>query len=158
MLNQDDPKKCSAARLVKFGLVRPVRRIQNSAIVLDPFATTTLFPHDKDVASTVLAVDCSWNFVDSVFTERFQGILRKLPPLLAGNPINYSKINKLSTVEALSAAAYLLGHEDIANQMLDKFKWGHTFLALNKNLLDEYKTISSEDEVIRVLEDFGLNN
>lgn len=156
MFNQDDPKKCSAARLVKFGLAQPVKKIQNNTIVLDPFSKNTLFPHERETVSSILAVDCSWNYADKTFTKKFTGIPKKLPPLLAGNPINYSKLNKLSTVEALSAAAYILGYVDLANEMLSKFKWGHTFLELNKNLLDEYEKISSEEDVLKILKEFGL--
>lgn len=156
MFNQDDPKKCSAVRLVKFGLAKAVKKIQNNAIVLDPFSSETLFPHDKKIASAILAIDCSWNFADNTFTKKFSGIPRKLPPLLAGNPINYSKINKLSTVEALAAASYLLGDKKLASEMLSKFKWGHTFLELNQNLLDEYEHSSSDHDINRILREFRL--
>ena len=63
-----------------------------------------------------------------MFQEKFSGIPRKLPPLLAGNPVNYSKMNKLTTVEALSAAAFILGNEEMCSNLLAKFNWGHTFL------------------------------
>ena len=66
---------------------------------------------------------------DKTFSSRFLGISRKLPPLFAGNPVNYSKLNKLTTVEALSAL-FILGYFDDAKKLLDKFKWGHTFYEL----------------------------
>ena len=65
--------------------------------------------------------------------KKFSGIARKLPPLFAGNPVNYSKLNKLTTVEALSGALFILGYFDDAMNLLEKFKWGHTFYDLNKN-------------------------
>lgn len=156
LLNQDDPKKCSAERLVKFKLARPVKRISGNTIVLDPFSDDTLLPQDKKISSSVLAIDCSWNFADKTFTKKFSGIPRKLPPLLAGNPINYSKLNKLSTVEALAAAAFILGNKKLGQEMLSKFKWGHTFLELNQNLFNEYEKASSEDDIKKILDEFGI--
>ena len=90
------------------------------------------------------------------FPIKFPGIKRKLPPLLAGNPVNYSKLNKLTTVEALSGALYILGDKEKALQLLDKFKWGHTFFELNQNLLDEYAKLDSEDQINSILRDYGL--
>ena len=38
MLKQDDPRKCSAAKLVKFGLAKPVTRTASRTLILDPFS------------------------------------------------------------------------------------------------------------------------
>ena len=38
MLRQDDPKKCTAAKLVKFGLAMNVNRTSKNTLILDPFA------------------------------------------------------------------------------------------------------------------------
>ena len=70
--------------------------------------------------------------------------------MLAGNPVNYSKLNKLTTVEALAAAVYILGDTDMATTLLDKFKWGHTFFALNKNILEDYSKAESELSLIHI--------
>ncbi|HSG73691.1 MAG TPA: ribonuclease P, partial [Nitrosopumilaceae archaeon] len=35
MLKQDDPKKCSAAKLVKFGLAKNVKKTTCKTLVLD---------------------------------------------------------------------------------------------------------------------------
>ena len=90
-----------------------------------------------------------------VFKKDFIGISRKLPPLLAGNPVNYSKINKLTTVEAIAGAAFILGHELLSKTLLEKFTWGHTFFELNQNLLQDYKDANSEDEVIEIIRAYG---
>ncbi|MFB5621805.1 MAG: ribosome biogenesis domain-containing protein, partial [Candidatus Nitrosomaritimum yanchengensis] len=37
-----------------------------------------------------------------------------------------------------------------------KFKWGHTFYELNHNILEEYSKIESEDDVNKILQDYGL--
>ncbi len=156
MYKQDDPKKCSAAKLVKFGLAKNIKKTSGKTLVLDPFAQKTLLPKDKTLVSSITGIDCSWNLADKTFSTKFSGIKRRLPPLLAGNPVNYSKLNKLTTVEALSGALYILGYKEKALQLLDKFKWGHTFFELNQNLLNEYTKLDSEDQINSILRDYGL--
>ncbi|MDG7054295.1 MAG: DUF367 family protein [Nitrososphaerota archaeon] len=157
MLKQDDPKKCTAAKLVKFGLANNVHKTSNKTLVLDPFAEKTLLNKDKKLIRSVTGIDCSWSLADKTFVKKFTGIRRKLPPLFAGNPVNYSKLNKLTTVEAISAALYILGHQDLSLKMLDKFKWGHTFYELNKELLGEYSKLESENKINSILLDFGIS-
>lgn len=157
MLKQDDPKKCTAAKLVKFGLANNVHKTSNKTLVLDPFAEKTLLNKDKKLIRSVTGIDCSWSLADKTFVKKFSGIRRKLPPLFAGNPVNYSKLNKLTTVEAISAALYILGHQDLSLKMLDKFKWGHTFYELNKELLGEYSKLESENKINSILLDFGIS-
>ena len=41
MFYQDDPKKCTAAKMVKFGLAHSIRKIGAKGMVLDPFAEKT---------------------------------------------------------------------------------------------------------------------
>ena len=156
MFYQDDPKKCTAAKMVKFGLAQNIKKINSKGMVLDPFSKKTLIPKDKSIINTIVGIDCSWNLVNSAFSKNFNGIKRKLPPLLAGNPVNYSKINKLTTAEALAASLFILGSKDQALQLLDKFKWGHTFYALNQNLLDEYSKLENEEQIELILRDYGL--
>jgi pre-rRNA-processing protein TSR3 len=156
MLKQDDPKKCTAAKLVKFALARSVSRTRSDTIILDPFAKQTLLRQDALVAHSITGIDCSWNLVANTFAKRFAGLPRKLPPLLAGNPVNYSKLNKLTTVEAISAAVFILGYEDLAITLLDKFSWGHTFYDLNRHLLKDYSEVSSEEEIGPLLREYGL--
>lgn len=157
MLKQDDPRKCTAAKLVKFGLAYSVHKTSSNTLVLDPFAEKTLLNKDKQLVRSVTGIDCSWNLADKTFVKKFVGVRRKLPPLFAGNPVNYSKLNKLTTVEAISAALYILGQKELFFKMLDKFKWGHTFYELNKQLLEEYSKISFETEIDSILADFGIS-
>ncbi|MBM2818438.1 MAG: hypothetical protein HW410_120 [Nitrosarchaeum sp.] len=158
MFYQDDPKKCTAAKMVKFGIAKNIKKIGNKGIVLDPFSEKTLLPKDKSLANTLIGIDCSWNLVERAFSKNFNGIKRKLPPLLAGNPVNYAKFNKLTTAEALSASLFILGFKDEALEILDKFKWGHTFYELNQNLLDEYSKLESEDQIDVILKEYGLTD
>lgn len=156
MFYQDDPKKCTAAKMVKFGLAQNIKKIGSKGLVLDPFSEKTLLPKDKSIINTIIGIDCSWNLVDQAFSKKFSGIKRKLPPLLAGNPVNYSKLNKLTTVEALAASLFILGSRDQSLELLNKFKWGHTFYELNHNLLEEYSKLENELQINLILKDYGL--
>ena len=156
MFYQDDPKKCTAAKMVKFGLAQSIKKIGAKGMVLDPFAEKTLLPKDRSIINTVIGIDCSWNLADQAFSKKFNGIKRKLPPLFAGNPVNYSKLNKLTTAEALSASLFILGFREQSLELLDKFKWGHTFYELNHNLLDEYSKLENESQIELILKDYGL--
>jgi pre-rRNA-processing protein TSR3 len=156
MLKQDDPKKCSAEKLVKFGLAKNIRKTNDTSLILNPFVKKTLLPNDKDQITSISAIDCSWNLALETFANKLPGIHRKLPPLFAGNPVNFSKIGKLTTVEAISAALFILGIDDIGNKLLDKFKWGHTFFELNKNLFEDYSKLESEDQINYILKEYGI--
>ena len=46
MFYQDDPKKCTAAKMVKFGLAKNIKKIGSKGLVLDPFSDKTLLPKD----------------------------------------------------------------------------------------------------------------
>lgn len=156
MFYQDDPKKCTAAKMVKFGLAQNIKKIGSKGLVLDPFAEKTLLPKDVSVINSVVGIDCSWNLADHAFSQKFNGIKRKLPPLLAGNPVNYSKLNKLTTVEALSGSLFILGFKEQSLELLNKFKWGHTFYELNQNLLNDYSQSETEDDIKTIIADYGL--
>lgn len=156
MFRQDDPKKCTAAKLVKFNLAKSITKTTPGTIILDPFAKQTLFHHDSKLADSITGIDCSWNLAENTFTKRFGGIPRKLPPLLAGNPVNYSKLGKLTTVEAIAGAVFILGYEDLAQELLSKFNWGHTFYELNHDLLHDYSKLELEEQVQPLLQEYGI--
>ena len=155
MFNQDDPKKCTAAKLVRFGLAKKVTSLRSRTALLHPFSEKTLLNSEKTAFNSITAVDCSWNKAEKMFQKKYSGIPRKLPPLLAGNPVNYSKINKLTTVEALASAAFILGNKELCSDLLAKFNWGHTFLELNANLLKDYQNAQSEDNVNSIITEYG---
>lgn len=156
MFRQDDPKKCTAAKIVKFKLAASVRKTLSDTLLLDPFAKKILLRTDASFVNSITGVDCSWEFAGKTFSKKFSGIARKLPPLLAGNPVNYSKLNKLTTVEAIAAAAFIMGFESLAQNLLGKFKWGHTFYELNQNLLKDYSKANSEEEINSIVKEYGL--
>ena len=155
MFNQDDPKKCTAAKLVRFGLAKKITSLRAKTALLHPFSERTLLNNEKTTFNSITAVDCSWNKAEEMFQKKYSGIPRKLPPLLAGNPVNYSKINKLTTVEALASASFILGNEELCSDLLAKFNWGHTFLELNENLLKDYQNAKSEDDVNSIIIEYG---
>ena len=156
MLRQDDPKKCTAAKIVKFKLATSVRTTSSNTLLLDPFAQKTLLRSDVSLIDSITGIDCSWELAGKTFAKRFLGVEKKLPPLLAGNPVNYSKLNKLTTVEAIAGAVFILGFESLAHDLLDKFKWGHTFYELNQNLLEDYSKANSEEEIKSITKEYSL--
>ena len=83
-----------------------------------------------------------------------RGTYRCLPVLIAGNPVNFGKATKLSTVEALAAALYIVGYEDQAGELLSIFKWGHTFLELNHERLESYKNARHSTEIVEMQQRF----
>lgn len=148
LFQQDDPKKCTAARLSRFRLAIPIhrlRQIPRRALVLNPFADQILLPTDRNqsLESGLVAVDCSWERANEALALRLPGYGRRLPTLLAANPTNYAKPRKLSSVEALAGSLYLLGFKKEAEKLLSLFKWGETFLTLNAEPLEAYSLANS---------------
>ena len=72
--DQDDPKKCTAKRLEKFGLARNYNKISHlppRGIVLDPFSDKVLSPEDSILGEVggLVGVDCSWNLAVDTFAK-----------------------------------------------------------------------------------------
>lgn len=148
-----DPKKCSALKLARFGLVkllRSPRQVHRHPVVLNPFAERAFSPADRVLAEEngILVLDCSWEDAEEMFQHRIQGEARCLPYLVAANPINYGLIGKLSSVEAAASALFILGYSDEARRLLELFKWGPTFLELNREPLTEYAEASGSSDVV----------
>lgn len=153
MLYQDDPFKCTAAKLVKFGLARQTKFIPRNCIVLNPFSQSPVTKADSMEADSICAIDCSWEKADDVLKHRrplSSGIGRRIPAMLAANPTNYAKLGKLSSAEALAGSLYILGEKMLAGEILNKFKWGHTFLELNSNLLEDYSTAQTVEQMLEL--------
>jgi pre-rRNA-processing protein TSR3 len=157
LAGEDHPKACTGRRLLHRGLARAVRRIATlrpMPIVLDPHAADPLSAADRASARRggVLAVDCSWNRLaargslpGSVTDDG--GIHRRLPILVAANPQHFGRIAELNTVEALSAALYLLGQRAEAARLLEGFRGGGGFLEINRERLDFYASRRTADAV-----------
>jgi len=133
--NECDPKKCTSLKLKKFNLLKVIKTINGqlkNAVILNPFAQKTISIADKELIARygLIVIDCSWKKLIK-FSEISQGKPRKLPPLIAANPINYGKWEKLSSVEALAAVLYITEFNDIGDLLLSKFSWGMQFKELN---------------------------
>lgn len=155
-LCQDDPLKCTAKKMVRMELAKPVGRkfhASDKMLVLNPFAHRIMSPNDRN-ARGLLAVDCSWKLAKSVFHKKFGGKHRRLPLLLAANPVNYSKIGVLSSLEAVAASLFILGMSERARKILSIYKWGETFEKLNKEPLQAYSEAKDESEVLRLEREF----
>jgi len=148
--HQCDPRKCTGQKLKRHGLVRVVRRIPRGTVLLDPFAPVTLSRQDagRAVARGITALDCSWKNAQAIFKKSFARTLRRrIPWMVATNPVNYGKPYELSTVEALAAALYVLGFREMSDELLNKFKWGPYFTVLNGELLELYSEASTSQDV-----------
>ena len=152
---QCDPKKCTALKLKRHGLVRIVHQMKflpKGAVVLNPLSEIAFSPADRERIETLglAALDFSWEHAENALLKSVRGTSRCLPFLIAGNPVNFGKPTKLSTVEALSAALFIAGFEEDARKLLSMFVWGHTFLELNCERLEAYAEAKSSTEVVRL--------
>ena len=152
---QCDPRKCSGSKLRRFGLIREVLQIRylpKRAVVLNPFSEVAFSPADRERVERygLVGLDCSWEKAEKVLLKHVRGTSRCLPILIAGNPVNFGKATKLSTVEALAAALYIVGYEEQASQLLSIFKWGHTFLDLNRERLESYGNARDSSEIVEI--------
>ncbi len=149
--HEDHPKACTGRRLLHRGKVREVARLSGLVarpVLLDPHAARPLSREDREAAEVggLLAVDCSWNrlarrggFPTTVEASPPGGaVRRRLPFLIAANPQHFGRLGELNTVEALSAALYVLGGPRAAAHLLEGFRGGATFLELNRDRLDRY--------------------
>ena len=69
---------------------------------------------------------------------------------MAANPVNFGKPCKLSSIEALAAALYILGEKDRAASILSKVNWGIRFLEVNQEPLDLYANARDSTEVVKI--------
>src|SRR3989475_3328450 len=138
---QCDPKRCTARRLERLGLMTFVPRpsaLPKGAILLTPEADRALSRADAPRAERrgLAILDVSWK--RGRFPAVPQATRRALPYLLAANPVNFGKPFVLSSVEALAAALVLFGRPAEADEILAKFTWGSQFLAVNREPLEAY--------------------
>ena len=158
--DEDDPKKCTAKKLHRFGyavLEKSRRRLPSHAVLLHPFAEKSLSREDLSLAQKygLVALDCSWKTAEQTFQALETTLVpRALPFVVAANPVNYGKPYQLSTLEAFSAALYILGEIVQAREILRIYTWGHRFLELNQEPLDEYQKAHTSAEVIQIMKKY----
>jgi pre-rRNA-processing protein TSR3 len=125
-------------------------------VVLNPFSNRACSRSDRERIERhgLAGIDCSWVYAKDILTLFSRTTSRCLPYLVAANPVNYGIPTKLSTVEALSAALYIVGYAQRAKQLLSIFKWGLGFIELNLELLESYAQANSSREVVEVQKQF----
>ncbi len=148
-MNQCDPKKCTGLKLIRLGLAVRVRKILN-CIILNPLSEKAFSPEDRE---NILALDCSWERSREIFLK-YKRNSRALPYMIAANPVNYGKPTKLSTVEALAGALYILNEKEKALNILSKFSWGRVFVDLNCEMLEEYSKARNSSEIVEIQKKF----
>ncbi len=155
--NQCDPKKCTAKRMLKFGLAKEAKTlhaIPKGSIVLSPFAEKALSPDDIRYARHGLVVmDLTWTNIDEF--PRPKGTNdRALPYMLASNPINWGRPVELNSAEAIMASLFILGEREQAETFLGRFNWAPEFMRLNGELLEEYSSAKDSTEVVRIQNEY----
>lgn len=120
--------------------------------MLNPFGEIAFSPADRERVEQfgIAALDCSWEHAQKVMGDHVRGTSRCLPILIAGNPVNFGKLTKLSTAEAIAAALYIAGFKKEAEKVLSIFPWGHTFFELNQTLLDNYLTAKDSADIVEM--------
>ena len=151
----DDPKKCTARKLVRMKLARLVdnpRRLPGEAIVLNPLAEKAISRADRKRAevSGIVVLDCSWKRLESFPKLRRDLRHRALPYLIAANPVNFGHPCTLSSAEALAAALWIIGEREQAKSVMSKFGWGETFISLNRELLEAYESAADSAAVVEM--------
>ncbi len=154
---QCDPRKCTAKRMLKFGLAREAKTLSavpKGSIVLSPFADMALSPADKVHGHRGLAVmDLTWTNIDRFPRPRGTND-RALPYLLAANPVNWGRPCRLNSAEAVLASLVILGEDEQAETFMGRFNWAPEFMRLNGELLEAYASAKDSAEVVRIQNEY----
>jgi pre-rRNA-processing protein TSR3 len=155
-LNQDDPKKSTMKKLERYGLAIhiPMNKIYNK-LYLTPYSENFLLNSDKISyeKTGIVVMDGSWNRINTIENIRAKNG-RKLPLLLPVNPVNYGKPGKLSSLEALAAALYIMGYVDLSGEIISKYSWAQNFIKTNINPLNDYSKCTTNEECISAQESY----
>ena len=134
---------------------------KKKGIILEPLCGKIFGPEDHQLLTenngSIVGLDCSWKQIESsvdLVMRRTRLKPRMLPLFLAANPVNWGKPGKLSTIEALAAAAYLCGHKEQSKELLSGFRWGQRFIELNHEPLEEYSSAKTSQELVELQFEF----
>ncbi len=157
-LHQDAPKKSTMNKLERLGVasIVPVKDAGRK-LVLRGDAEQALTARDRNLVLSkgICIIEGSWKQGELLNGRRYK-IERRLPVLVASNPVNYGKRNILSSAEAAAAALYITGFIMESEEILSKFTWGHAFMEVNGELLAEYSACTDEECMKKIASDFGL--
>jgi pre-rRNA-processing protein TSR3 len=150
---QNDTKRDSGSKLCRLGYAKRLKIGQTfNGIVLSSEATKVMSPEDAEVISQygIAGINCSWNRLEEIpFTTLGKPKnQRKLPYLVAANSVNYGKVFKMNTAEAVAAALFISGwvHEAVA--LMYPFSYGEEFFRLNAEAFERYVTADNEAQVV----------
>lgn len=148
--DQCDPKKCSGMILKSRGMLTTLNKAAKfNGVVLTPTATKYVSPEDKELIETkgIAVIDCSWAQFDQVKVKSIKANERLLPLCMAANPVNYGKETKLNCAEAFAGALLLAGFEEQAEEVMNVFKYGPAFFAINEFHFGHYLKCKTSDEI-----------
>ena len=155
-LDQCDPKKCTGKRMEKFGLGKEIsaNRVPAGSIVLSASGHQYLSPADaKKARRGVVVLDLTWTNIDQ--EPHLRGVLlRRLPYLLAANPVNWGKPWHLNSAEAVLASLIIMGFDEQAELFMPRFNWAPEFVNLNRELLEAYRAADGPEEVERIQNEY----
>jgi pre-rRNA-processing protein TSR3 len=142
-----------------------LRQRSTSALTLSATAASYVSPSDRRIvgAHGIALIDCSWDRLDEVrriFPDHSSNISRsrKLPFLVAVNPVNYGKPYQLSCAEAAAACLIICGYDDDANRILNEFAWGKEFIKINAEVFHLYRNQCETSDDIQRAQDEWLSS
>jgi pre-rRNA-processing protein TSR3 len=142
--------------MIKFGLAKSVNisSIPKGSVILSPFAEQALSPADRVHAVKALVVmDLTWTNIDEF--PRPKGMTeRALPYLIASNPVNWGRPMELNSAEAVLASLIILGEDQQARELAERFNWGPEFIRINGEMLSEYANAADSTDVIRIQNEY----
>ncbi|KAJ3490652.1 hypothetical protein NLG97_g5738 [Lecanicillium saksenae] len=157
-LGHCDPKRCSGKKLMKLGMMRDLHMGQrHNGVIITPNGKQVVAPDDRELMDQYGAavVECSWARTQEVQWNKVGGKCeRLLPYLVAANTVNYGKPWRLNCVEALAAAFFICGHPEWAEQILEPFSYGPSFLEINDTLLKKYAACTDAASVKKAEEEW----
>jgi pre-rRNA-processing protein TSR3 len=134
---QCDSKKCTGKKMERFKLLSSIRDRKKKfrGIVLSAFGKKFVSRNDLECAEKygICVIDCSWNRIEETKEFRYKHE-RKLPFVVAGNPVNFGKPYQLSCVEALATALCAMDYVPQAKFIMSKFGWSDGFWKQNPNI------------------------
>jgi pre-rRNA-processing protein TSR3 len=142
--------------MIRFGLAKSVSisSIPRGAIILSPFALQALSPADRTHAGRALVVmDLTWTNIEEF--PRPKGMIeRALPYLIASNPTNWGRPMELNSAEAALASLMILGEDQQAKDLAERFNWGSEFIRINGEMLSDYASAADSTEVVRIQNEY----